>query len=209
MKPKAPFIKDENKVIFSHIAAAAENQVIGLKGKLPWHIPEDLKFFHNITKGKALIMGRKTFESLGKPLPHRLNVVVTRKKDFQPKINTSREPWGYVYSPAAPPKTDILDIIKEAMSLVICSSIESALDFCCRKEVLEKHGPEVFITGGGEIYRETLPFVHRIYLTRIHKNFEGDAFYPEIPEELFQEIYRKDIKEAPIPYSFLTYEKKN
>ena len=196
-----------SKVIFSHIAAASENHVIGWKGQLPWHIPEDLRFFHRTTKGKALIMGRKTFESLGKPLPHRLNVVVTRQKDFKPKLNISLEPWGYVFSPAISRNIDIQDIMEQALSVVVCSSIEDAMDFCSRKEVLQQHGTEIFISGGGGIYKQTLSLVQRIYLTRIHKNFKGDAFYPEIPEEQFQEVYRKDINEAPVPYSFITYER--
>ena len=82
------------EVTFSHIVAASQNQVIGLKNRLPWHIPDDLKFFSETTKKKALIMGRKTFESLGKPLPGRLNVVVTRNKDFR-----SKNQFKNLYSP--------------------------------------------------------------------------------------------------------------
>ena len=66
----------------AHIVAASENDVIGAAGQLPWSIPEDLKFFRDTTRGHAVIMGRKTFDSLGKPLPNRLNVIVTRQKDF-------------------------------------------------------------------------------------------------------------------------------
>lgn len=192
---------------FSHIVAVSRNNCIGLKGKLPWHISEDLKFFYNKTKGKALIMGRKTFESLGKPLPHRLNVVVTRQQDFQVKLNISYEP--YVLNPAIPLHTDISGLMEKALSVVVCSSIEEAVDFCSRKEVLEKHGKEIFISGGGEIYKQTLSLVHCIYLTRIHKDFKGDAFYPEVPPKLFHETHRRDIVSAPVPYSFITYEKKN
>ncbi|MGE0529001.1 MAG: dihydrofolate reductase, partial [Bdellovibrionales bacterium] len=71
-------------MILSHIVAAAENDVIGVNNTLPWDIPEDMKFFRDKTKGKALIMGRKTFESVGHPLPQRLNVVVTRRPDYPP-----------------------------------------------------------------------------------------------------------------------------
>lgn len=67
----------------AHIVAASENDVIGAAGALPWSIPEDLKFFRDTTRGHAVIMGRKTFDSLGKPLPNRLNVIVTRQPDFQ------------------------------------------------------------------------------------------------------------------------------
>lgn len=72
------------KVVLSHIVAAAENGVIGSGGGLPWHLPEDLKFFKDKTKGHAIIMGRKTFESIGRPLPNRLNVIVTRQKGYAP-----------------------------------------------------------------------------------------------------------------------------
>lgn len=206
MKPTALFLKNRSRVIFSHIAAASENHAIGLKDRLPWHIPEDLKFFHNKTKGKALIMGRKTFESLGKPLSQRLNVVVTRQKNFQPKINTGYIELGLPGENLR--ATNYSEIVKKALSVVICSSIKDAMDFCCREEVLERHGSEIFITGGGEIYKETLPLVYRIYLTRIHQIFKGDAFYPKIPKEFFREIYRKDVTDVPVPYSFLTYERK-
>jgi dihydrofolate reductase len=70
-------------MILSHIVAAAQNGVIGTENRLPWDIPEDMKFFRDKTKGKALIMGRKTFESVGHPLPNRLNVVVTRNKEYR------------------------------------------------------------------------------------------------------------------------------
>jgi dihydrofolate reductase len=72
-------------MILSHIVAASQNNVIGVNNDLPWSIPEDMKFFRDKTKGKALIMGRKTFESVGHPLPKRLNVVVTRQKDYAPE----------------------------------------------------------------------------------------------------------------------------
>ena len=199
------------KAIFSHITAVSQNQVIGIKNRLPWHIPGDLKFFHDTTRGKALIMGRKTFESLGKPLPDCLNVVITRDKSFAEKINVT----GYipiwtggvcqlergVFPAGAGP------VMEKALSVVIHPSLQSALDFCSQKEVLEKYGTEIFIIGGGEIYRQTLPLVHRIYLTRIHRDYEGDAFYPEISGKAFQEVSRKEVQE-PVPHSFLIYERR-
>ena len=196
------------KALYSHISAVAQNNTIGFKGKLPWHIPEDLKFFYKKTKGKALIMGRKTFESLGQPLPHRLHVVVTRQKNFQPKIPT----LGYIpfwtggISHIQGGSADSFDIFKKSLSVVLCSSIESAMSFCSQKEVLKKHGPEVFITGGGGIYKQSLPIVHRIYLTRIHRAYKGDAFYPELPRGMFKEIERID-REGDPSFSFITYEK--
>ena len=99
-------------------------------------------------------------------------------------------------------------VVEKYMSLVKCSSIKDAMDFCSRKEVLKKYGTEVFIIGGGQIYKQTLPFANRIYLTRIHKNFQGDAFYPKIPESDFQEIQRKDFPCGALPFSFLIFERR-
>ena len=166
------------KPTYSHICAISQNNTLGLKGDLPWHIPEDLKFFKEKTSGKALIMGRKTFKSMGKALPKRLNVIVTRSF-FEDPPN------------------------KE---LVICYSLEEALKFCSRKDILKKYGEEIFITGGGEIYKQTLNLVNRIYLTRIHKEYEGDTFYPKLPKGMFKEVARRDCEGQPA-YSFITYER--
>lgn len=196
----------QKQVFFSHIAAASRNHVIGLKGQLPWHIPKDLKFFHDTTIGKALIMGRKTFESLGRPLPGRLNIVVTRQKNFQPSISTVGDPYETSFK-VFDRAINMQEVIEKTLSLVLCHSIKEALEFCRRGEVIQKYGSEVFITGGEEIYRQTLSLVNRIYLTRIHKNFKGDAFYPEIPEDQFQEVSRKDMTETPLAFSFIAYER--
>ena len=150
--------------------------MIGIKNKLPWHIPEDLKYFYRTTQGKALIMGRKTFESLGKALPNRLNLVLTKNQTFK----------------------------KEGA--LVFPSFELALNYCREAKILEQYGTEIFITGGGEIYKQTLPLMDRLYITRIYKKYEGDAFYPEIPMNQFQEVSRMD-KAGPVPFSFLIYEK--
>ena len=164
------------KIILSHIVAVSQNNVIGLKNKLPWHIPEDLKYFYSTTKNKALIMGRKTFQSLGKSLPNRLNVVLTKNKGFK------------------------------ADGAVVFASFDEALKYCQKDKILEKYGKEIFITGGGEIYKQSLPLMDRLYITRINKEYEGDAFYPEIPRNQFKELSRIDRSE-PIPFSFLLYER--
>ena len=165
-------------LVYSHICAATENNIIGLQGDLPWDIPEDLKYFKEKTLGKVLIMGRKTFESLGQALPKRLNIVISRNKNF------------------AVPK-----------NVLLCSSLDSAYQLCEEKN-MEIYDPEIFIIGGGEIYRQSLSKVTFIYLTRIHRSYEGDACYPEIPMDQFQEIDRKDRDGNP-SYSFLTYKRKN
>jgi|FLYM01.1.fsa_nt_gi dihydrofolate reductase len=160
----------------AHIVAASENNVIGVNNTLPWDIPEDMKFFRDKTKGKALIMGRKTFESVGHPLPKRLNVVITR----QPGFSSPHE------------------------NVVVVPDLQSAIKHC--EKVQHIYGDEVFIIGGGEIFKQSLPIVDVIYLTRIHQKFDGDIFYPDIPKGMFAEVERRERTE-PIPFTFLTYTK--
>jgi dihydrofolate reductase len=168
-------------MMIAHIVAAAKNGVIGREGDLPWNIPEDMAWFKSRTKGRALIMGRKTFEAVGHPLPHRLNVVVTRQKDYKPNVpNTEKAPYH------------------------ICSTIEEALELC--KKHLEKYNNEIFIIGGGEIYKQSVPLVDTIYLTRIHQNYDGDAKYPDPDPKKFKMVECQDRTE-PVPFSFMTFKK--
>ena len=161
-------------MILSHIVAAAENDVIGVNNDLPWDIPEDMKFFRDKTKGKALIMGRKTFESVGHPLPHRLSVIVTRQKDYKSP------------GPLA----------------VVVQDVKSAIEVC--KAQVSKYGEEIFIIGGGEIFKDTMGIVDVIYLTRIHRKYDGDIKYPKVDLKKF-ELVEERARTEPIPFTFLTY----
>ena len=195
-------------LIYSHICAAARNNSIGLKGKLPWNIPEDLRFFKEKTLNKILIMGRKTFESLGSPLPFRLHIVITRNKN---QLNALNVNYTSIClddsSQISNEEMKRLTTIKKILPVVFCPSIKEAMKLCSLEEMQKSYGQEIFISGGGEVYKQTLPLVHRIYLTRIHRNYEGDAFYPNIPEEEFGEIDRRD-REGDPSYSFITYKRK-
>lgn len=156
------------------IAAASTNNIIGLDNKLVWDIPRDLKRFKDLTQGHSVIMGRKTFESLPKPLPNRTNIVVTRNTDYHHD------------------------------GVIVCKSIEDALSHC-------KNDSQPFVIGGGEIYSQTINIVDKIELTRIYKDYKGDAYFPDIPLDKFklvgEETYEfKDIED--IKYSFLTFIKK-
>jgi dihydrofolate reductase len=165
-------------MIVSAIAAMSKNRVIGAAGKLPWHIPEDLKFFRQKTLNRICIMGRKTFESVGsKPLPKRMNVIITRQKSFKAE------------------GCHVFHTLQDAMDFAQIT-INSSQDW----------GNEVFICGGAEIYKEALPITDVVYLTRIDKVVEGDAYFPEIdPDEwkLVEKIDRHD----PVNFSFCTYER--
>jgi dihydrofolate reductase len=162
-------------MILSHIVAAAQNGVIGVNNGLPWNIPEDMKFFREKTTGKAMIMGRKTFESVGHPLPNRLNVVVTRNKDYK------------------------------AEGAHVFQTLQEAIEFC--KTQTDKYGDEIFIIGGGEIFKDSMDIVDVIYLTRIYKFYPGDIVYPELDPNIWEEVERRD-REEPVRFSFLTYKRK-
>jgi dihydrofolate reductase len=151
-------------MIISLIAAMAENRVIGSGGTIPWKLPEDLRRFRSITMGHAVIMGRKTFESIGRPLPGRRNIILTRNREYR------------------------------AEGCLVVHGLEAALAEC-------READEVFICGGGEVFREALPLASRIYLTVVHINVEGDTFFPPIPEE-FRETAREEVEDA-IPFSFI------
>jgi dihydrofolate reductase len=130
----------------SIIVAAAENGVIGREGDLPWHISTDLRRFKRTTLGHAVVMGRRTWESLGgKPLPGRVNIVMTRDRDYR------------------------------AEGALVVHDLEAALAACPEAE-------ELFIAGGGEIYPLALPLAHRVYLTRVHLEPEGDTRFPALDE---------------------------
>jgi dihydrofolate reductase len=157
-----------------HIVAAAANDVIGANNALPWDIPEDLKFFKDKTKNSIIIMGRKTFDSLGKALPQRLNIVVTRQADFR------------------------------AENCLVADSLKAALREAYKRA--GEWGAELFIIGGGEIYAQSMDIVDRIYLTRIHREFDGPVRYPTVDPQKFR-LTQKSSRAEPIPFDFLTYDR--
>lgn len=128
------------------IVALSSNRAIGRDNQLLWHLPNDLQFFKRITLGHTVIMGRKTFESIGKPLPNRRNIVISRQKGYS------------------------------SNGIEVAHSLEHAIELCQGEE-------EVFIIGGAEIYRQSLPYVDTIYQTRVDVEINGDAFFPELMEQ--------------------------
>ncbi len=154
-------------MILLAIAAMGKNRVIGSNNKLPWSIPEDMKFFREKTKGNVMIMGRKTFESLGgKVLPDRFHIVVTRNK-------------SYVFHH---PQVQIVSSLEEAIQL--------ANDRCESSE-------EVFLIGGGDLYNQSLQLLNGIYLTVIDREYPGDTVFPEFDENDFKLISKRDCPGEP------------
>lgn len=176
-------------MILSAIAAMAKNRVIGQDNKLPWHLPEDLKFFKDKTKGKVMIMGRKTFDSLlamtGKPLPGRFHIVITRNQAYD--FNES----------------------EEGKMVEVVSSLSHAIELAhmLTTKFEKKFGDEVFIIGGAEIYRQSLDLIHRLYLTVIEQDFIGDAYFPEFDKSDLK-LITEDKRNEPFAYSFRTYQRK-
>lgn len=162
------------------IWAMSRNRVIGRNNALPWHLSEDLKYFKRVTLGKPVIMGRKTWESIGRPLPGRTNIVITRNADY---------------------------LVPEGVRVV--TSLAAALDLA-EKICLIDGINEAVVIGGAEIYAQALPKADRLYLTQVHADVHGDAFFPEIDLDAWHELGREDFAAAgpnPYDYSFVVLER--
>jgi len=165
-------------MIISAIVACNQNRAIGKGNKMPWYLPADLRYFKATTLGHPIIMGRKTFESLGRPLPKRRNIVLSQQKKY------------------APEGVDIFASLWDSL-----------------KQLKKEGYKQVFIIGGGQIYRQALPFCHKLYLTEVEIELQGvDTFFPELKLEnwtlLSEEVHKKDQKNL-YNYSFKVYEQKN
>lgn len=153
--------------MISMICAVGKNLAIGRDNKLIWALPNDLKHFRNITAGHTVIMGDRTFESIGRPLPNRKNIVVTLQENYQ------------------------------APGCVVRNSLEEVLsEYKSNKE-------EVFIIGGATIYKLSLPYADKLYLTLVDDAPEdADAFFPDYVE-FTKEISREEREENGIKYAFI------
>lgn len=160
------------KPMISLIAAMSKNRVIGNKNKIPWNIPEDMAYLRETTRGKPLIMGRATYESIAnyrqidpkkqRAMPGRFNVLVTRD-------------MGYFGADQIPNGVGLATNPADALS--------RAFDFAVQENI-----DEIFIFGGAQIYKELLNKAQRLYLTEIDKNYDGDSFFPEIQNDAWAQI---------------------
>jgi dihydrofolate reductase len=152
------------------IVATSKNKVIGNNNELIWKLSSDLNRFKELTTGHPVVMGRKTYESIGKPLPNRRNIIITRNLEY------------------------------EVNGCEVVSSLEEAL-------LLTNN--DCFIIGGGEIYKQSLEVADKIYLTLVHKDFEGDTTFPELGKE-WATIDTKDFdadEKNEYNYSFIEYDR--
>lgn len=161
----------------SLLVAMATNRIIGQNNKLPWHLPADLKHFKSLTMGHVIIMGRKTYASIGKSLPGRINIVVTHQRQLM------------------------------APDAIVVNSIENALEV---SEEIASTG-EIFVIGGEQLYRQTLPICQRIYITEIQKDFTGNTVFPALDPVEWRETERvKHVSESnDLEYHFVILDRKS
>ncbi len=165
-------------MIISAIVAVGKNNIIGetSTNSIPWYLPEDLKWFKKQTLGHAVVMGRKCYESIGRPLPKRSNIVISR------------------------------DMFYLAQGCEIVHSIEEALILA-----KNKGETEVFIIGGGEIYKQSMHLLDKIILTEVDIDSKGDVFFPTLNSEnwqlVFEEKHQKDERNE-YDYTFKILERK-
>ncbi len=162
--------------MLSIIVAKAKNNVIGKNNQIIWHLSEDLKRFKELTMNHNIIMGRKTFESLGRVLPNRKHIIFSQNPDF--KVNDEN-----------------VEIVHSMLQI---------------QEYIENE-EENFVIGGAMIYNLLMPYVKKMYVTQINKDFDGDAFFPRIDENVWKEVERiKGIKDDNnnLDYEFITYVRK-
>ena len=158
--------------IISHLVAVSNDLVIGVDNDLPWNLKDDLAHFKKYTLNKIIIMGRKTFESIGRPLPNRINYVISR---------TIKEIDG----------ANVFDNLEDAMLAA------------------EKHNDEmgivneIVIIGGGYLFKETLPIMNKLVITKVDCNVLGDIYYPKVEMENWKLVNSKSyIKNSDNDYDF-------
>lgn len=169
--------------MISIIAAIGKNRELGRNNKLLWHLKADMERFKKLTLGQVVVMGRKTFESLPKkfcPLPKRINIVVSRKRDYSTLKNQEQT------------------LRNKETQLIFASSIKEAI------EKAKNFNRDIFIAGGASIYHQTLPLVDKLYLTVIEKTYpDADVFFPPYQHLFFKIVFEEKKEEDSLRFSFL------
>ena len=151
------------------IVAYSQNRVIGRDGRIPWKIKGEQIRFRELTLGQAVVMGRRTYEEIGRPLPGRMNFVVSSTQNFDGEN---------------------------------CRTVASLA------EAIELAGErDLFVSGGARLYEEALPLADKLYITEIHREVEGDTFFPPFDETLYEKSC-EDTTSGDMPYTYVTYTRK-
>ena len=161
--------------MLSMIVAFGDNYEIGQDGTMPWHLPEDLKHFKEVTSGATILMGRRTFQSLPGVLPKRQHIIITADPSFT----------------------------KDHKRVRISHDLETEL------RAAQKSDEEIFIIGGGQIYKQALSFADRLYLTFVHASYpNADTYFPEIDWSQWEETERSEMmteEETKTPFEFVNF----
>jgi len=163
--------------MISLIAAIGKNNELGKNNSLVWNMPADMRYFRD----KTVIMGRKTFESIGRPMPNRRNIIITREKSYKAD------------------GAEVVHLLEEAINRARTPLAQLA------------QNKEVFIIGGAEIYKQSMNLVDRLYITHIEaEDRDADTFFPEIIPIIWNEISREEHEkdeQNPFAYTFSVYER--
>ena len=161
----------------------AENRVIGLSGGMPWHLPADLARFRTLTMGKPIIMGRRTYESLGRVLDGRYNIVLSRQLGLEAQgFHTAQPSFAH--------------------------SLREAIDTA--RKAASSRAKEIAIIGGASVYEQALPFATHLHLTHVHATIDGDVRFPQFDHDEWCEVWRERRKaddRNPYDMSFIEYKK--
>ena len=168
LKPSRTNFLNTRKLQLTGIVAMTPDRIIGRGGDLPWHLPEDLKFFKRTTSGHPIVMGRKTYDSIGRPLPKRQNIILTRDAS-----------WTTPDFPA--------HHVRDAIPTVTLSGTPPLGEFPALTAIHSPHqiqhmdlmDPHVYIIGGAQVYRLFLPLLDDLLVTRVHAAHAGDTKFPE------------------------------
>lgn len=167
-------------VLCAIVAMTEKNWVMGKNNALPWHAPEDLKYFKETTMGCPIIMGRKTYDSIGRLLPKRWNIILSS----QPKPEFA-----------------------EGSAVSWCSNWEEAFAISQQKAV-ETSAKEVFVLGGSQIFEQCLPQIQRLYITWVGEEFDGDIRFPHVDLEREFVLKNERAGQGALPLNFCVYERK-
>ena len=178
------------------IVAHDQNRLIGVQQQLPWHLPEDLKRFRKLTWGHVVIMGRKTFESIGRPLPGRFNIVLSRAMS-ENMLKCIPEQLSQHQSPD--------------QNLIIVNSLESALhypvtDIKIGNQLIKVD--KIFIIGGQQIYQQSLSLCNKMYLTLVQADYTGDAYFPAYDLKDWRLINSESGEHKGLGYQFFDWERR-
>jgi dihydrofolate reductase len=161
------------------VAAIAQNGVIGRGNALPWRLKSDMQHFRALTMGKPVVMGRKTFLSIGRPLKGRTTIVVSRDRGFT------------------------------APGIVVAPSLDAALA-TARGDALRRNADAIVVAGGADIYAQAMPLATQLAITHVHKRIDGDAYFPAIDPNEWNECARSEHEAAAedeAAFAFVTYER--